>query len=293
MIPSGRMRSFGSRRSAAGIRRKLCLAARASFALPCVAAGCADEGRRPALPKPAQSSSPAAVKPQSAPVLPTIDKPKPDAVSIYFPHAEGNRWEMEMKGEDGSEKLTLEILKSSAAAGEGSFLLETRRGSRAIQRDCYVADEKGLSFVSSGIAEPTRIEPPMPILRIPVNSGDRWDWIGKFRTGGSTGNARSAYEAQASFTVGGPDKVKTIAGEFEAFRIEQRVVVHVPNQDTATNTTLWYAPKIGLIKQVVESPTTKGEAVLISYRLNEHSAAQPGQPSQTIQTQAPIAGRKH
>jgi hypothetical protein len=170
---------------------------------------------------------------------------------------------MVMKGEETREKLTLSIATAApngARSGPDRFYLITRRGEEVIQRDGYLADEKGLSFVSSGVPDLSRIEPPMPILRLPVAAGDHWDWKGKFKS------AAGDLDADATFLVAGPEKTVTPAGAFDAFKVEQRLVVHAA-PDVVTTTTLWLAPGVGLVKQVIETPDHKGEALLSAYNV--------------------------
>ena len=188
--------------------------------------------------------------------------PKPEGIALYFPHQLGDSWQMVMKGEETSEKLNLSIATGGLGSDPNRFYLITRRGEQIVQRDGYAADEKGLNFVSSGVPDLSRIEPPMPIIRMPVSAGDHWGWKGKFRS------AASDIDADATFTVAGPEKTVTPAGSFEAFKVEQRVVVHAA-PDVVTMTTMWLAPHVGLVKQVVETPDHKGEAVLSAYKLTK------------------------
>ena len=73
-------------------------------------------------------------------------------------------------------------------------------------------------------------------------------------------------DADATFLVAGPEKTVTPAGAFDAFKVEQRVVVHAA-PDVVTTTTLWLAPGVGLVKQVIETPDHKGEALLSAYNV--------------------------
>jgi hypothetical protein len=199
-------------------------------------------------------------QPVPAPGPPIKEPPKPDGIALYFPHQLGDSWQMVMKGEETREKLDLSIATGGAGSDPKRFYLITRRGNDVIQRDGYLADDKGLNFVSSGVPDLSRIEPPMPILRLPVTAGDHWEWKGRFKS------AAGGLDADALFTISGPEKTVTPAGTFDAFKVEQRVVVHA-SPDVLTTTTLWLAPHVGLVKQVIETPDHKGEATLSAFKV--------------------------
>jgi hypothetical protein len=236
-----------------------------------VLTGCADP--KPPVP-PLQPPSQVPATPVAKPVTvsPDTEVKKPDGVSLYFPHTPGDCWDMEMRGEGSVEKIKLLVLKDPRSSDNSRFILETSRDGKLVQRDTYSVDEHGIAFVGSGIDTETVIEPAMPILRLPVSSGDHWDWTGKFKSG------KTEYQAVASFAVAGPDSVTTAAGVFQAFRVDQHLTVKTPGQDIATNTTLWFAPKVGLVKQVIDSPTQKGEALLIGHGLTTSGQAEDKSP---------------
>jgi hypothetical protein len=252
----------GGQRSAGKSGRRLHLAFCASIVCElAMLAGCAPRPPKPVIRAP--GAAPPVIPVAPAPSAPVNKPPAAEGVSLYFPHRLGDSWQMVMKGDAESEKLDLSIATGGPGSDPNRFYLITRRGSEVVGRDGYAADEKGLNFVSSGVPDLTRMDPPMPILRLPVVSGDKWDWKGKFRS------AAGDLDADATFSVAGPDRIETPAGIFDAFRVEQKVVVHA-SPDVTTTTTMWLAPNVGLVKQVVESPDHKGEALLSAYKVQKY-----------------------
>lgn len=225
--------------------------------------------------------------PPPAPVAPPTPaaepaKPTPDLAALIYPHAQGDTWQMRMSGEAETHLVTLTVLPAQAGEPTG-FRLETKRDGIVVARDRYTADEHGVYLSAQGYPGETRVEPPMPILKLPMVAGTTWAWKGAFKAAGG------AVPAEATFTVAGPEGVDTPAGAFQAYRVEQKLTFRAKTGRLVSTTTQWLAPKVGLVKQTVETPETRGEAVLVSYRLANATAA-PATPGAPVPGGPPVRG---
>ena len=222
---------------------------------PALIAGCSGPPKHlaiPVRPKVVQPAPAAAVQP-----------PKPDDAALLFPHHVGDHWTMTVTGEEESHQIEVTVKAGPDMPGVQTFYLQTTRDGKAVTRDLYEENENGLFFVASDLPEPTKIVPPMPLLKRPVHPNTEWEWIGTFKVGAHE------WPATAKLKLTGPDSLKTPGGEYEAFKLEQSVTVKAGGQDIVSKTMQWLAPKVGTVKQITQNPNEKGEAVLISSKLTE------------------------
>jgi hypothetical protein len=76
------------------------------------------------------------------------------------------------------------------------------------------------------------LDPPAPDLRLPAKAGDRWAWEA---AGGTT-----------RYTVVGEEEVEVPAGKFKAVRVKKE------RTDGKSRSEVWWAPGVGLVKQVFD-----------------------------------------
>jgi len=181
------------------------------------------------------------------------------SVEQLFPHGNGDTWEMARTLGGKSDKVLLTVTGSTEAAGVCSFSVETQSNGGLLQAEGYVADSSGLYRVSVGVDKSGRVEPRMPVLRAPIKPGDTWEWKGKLSGGGSpvTGSGQ--------FALAGPEKVKTPAGEFDAYRLDQTLKLNAGGGLQVVKSTQWLAPKVGLVKQVTDDGAQRTSAELTKY----------------------------
>lgn len=192
----------------------------------------------------------------SAPVEPA--KPEFDAVAALFPHHPGDQWDMRETAGLTTNQVSLAV----KSAGDKTFSIETRRNGEVVMNETYRADEKGVFRETAGNLEAGRIVPPMPMLHLPFHSGDAWQWKGEIKY------SDLSIPGESSFTLAGPEPVKVPAGEFQAYRLEQKITLKVAGKTSTVTNTQWLAPQVGIVKLTTDSPDQSSMAELASYKVS-------------------------
>jgi hypothetical protein len=213
-----------------------------------------------------------------------VDKPGPEVVSengneairpqdakvatnpSFFPTAVGTRWTWHSTvtiGDDQGPIPATVITDTlvSRLAGYDEF-----NGTKCARIE--VANEWGmvvqteyLSFNADGIyrcgMNQDRFQPPIKVLAMPATVGTTWS--GKYTIQGMQVETSSSIAVQEAVTVP--------AGRFDTVRVEVK-------HDLLTTTT-WYAPGIGVVKQLVDKPVLaqKDSLELAEFSLPDSPAA--------------------
>lgn len=179
---------------------------------------------------------------------------------------EGRRWEMTATFDGASSRLTFLARGEAKIGGEKSaFFIEMEQDGTLVQREGYIQDGEGIYRVAFGEDGTGRIEPPLPILRGPLQSGNTWTWKGVYRS------ADGDLPGEATCSLSGPEPVMTPAGRFTTYRVDQQITVMQPDGKYSTTTTQWFAPEVGLVKQSIYDGEERTTAELTKY----HTAAKP------------------
>lgn len=171
----------------------------------------------------------------------------------YFPLRVGDSWTYR-NDEDDSEFTVKVVGEEKQADGTTLYQVEKMVGTRIhswyskgpgwvlMRREAY-ADQEGMAVTH---------DPARQHLKLPLKAGEKWTWKGKGLTG------LDVLEINA---VEGPQVVTTPAGRFRAMK----VVTRLRDGDAAVTRTTWYAPGVGLVKTLTESPTLRYGSQLADY----------------------------
>jgi hypothetical protein len=156
---------------------------------------------------------------------------EPPSVQSLFPLAVGNAWTYKVSGQD--DRFVVRVAAQEPVGSQMCFKLE------ASLKDKVVATEH-VAFTNEGLCrfrvEHEDIEPPVCVLRVPA---PKRGWTERYTLG--------TREATATFQTRTED-VTVPAGKFKATVVEARMG---ENRGLPPRTTVWYAPGIGPVKQVL------------------------------------------
>jgi hypothetical protein len=195
----------------------------------------------------------------------------PPRSSALLPSELGAAWRLEGTAADG-KALTLETRVTSAHGGLGGTV-EAVYESRFLQKmerprlltEVYRSGPAGIEGVATGERGEIRLEPPLPLVRLPLRPGAFETWRGRLLPPGG-----APIPASAVCRIDGIDTVKTPAGTFRAYRLDMQVRI---SGDAAPprSSTLFLAPGVGFVRQ--EIGQAPGVSIL---ELRSHSAGTRG-----------------
>lgn len=170
------------------------------------------------------------------------------AETDYFPVRSGLSWVYQFKGRQSFD-YTVEVVKN-----EGNRALVRTTMPQVLTQEWYEVDAGGI--VLTGMEDPdgeqALYQPARPYLRFPMKPGTSWAWTGRLgRSSEITDSNRILASAQ----------VKVPAGTFTCLVVET-----ITTQSGGTlNQTSYYAPGVGLVKYVSESPAGNWVSLLKSW----------------------------
>lgn len=168
----------------------------------------------------------------------------------YFPMSEGWSWTYHWSAKDQEFDYTVEVVKSEP----GRSLLRTRMP-RVLTQEWY--EERQDALVVSGLEDPegTRVvyTPPRAYLTYPLSAGRKWEWSG---TLGESAPIRDRNRVISESSIQVP------AGTFTCLVVETITT----QGDGSLNQLSYYAPGVGLVKNVSDSAAGRWVSVLKSYR---------------------------
>jgi hypothetical protein len=207
-----------------------------------------------------------------APVQPA--PPKIDTAAILFPRGPGDTWELSTLSDGQLYGLTMVVKDvTTESAGRVIFTIEARRGQEMDQRETYFIDDKGVFRTSAGTADdPLTFDPPLPVLTFPWKLGKSWTWHGKIGLAGA-----ESVPAEATFTLTGPEELKTPAKKFvEVYKLVQAYSLTSAEGKQAWRNTQWLAPNVGLVKQDTDRAGQHTVAELVKYKVAPPEQAPDG-----------------
>lgn len=173
------------------------------------------------------------------------DKKDVKAPNLY-PLAKGTKWEYEVNVAGQKIEASQEVTEvGEAKKGERAVAtIATKMAGQNLTEEMS-ADDKG---VYRHAMQGQKLETPIFAIKYPAKAGSKWNE--KLKVMGQ--------EVDASFEMKDAEKVKTPAGEYDAFPVA--MVIKVGGQTvTATN---WYADGVGIVKQEMDAGMFKMEMSL-------------------------------
>jgi len=186
-------------------------------------------------------------------------EPVPEKSNELFPHKAGSQWSLQEKLGTATNLVVLEVLKSVSG---GPFEVETKRNGTVVLRESYEQSPEGLVRTKAGYPTSGTLDPPMLIIPSEIVAGKEWTWSGKLKY------ADAEVPGEASFTIDGPDEIKTPSETVQAFKVAQTFTLKLSDGKSVTvKNTQWFAPGVGPVKSLTESTDQKSEALLTGRRL--------------------------
>ena len=177
----------------------------------------------------------------------------------YFPLRVGDSWTY--RNDEDESEFTVKVLGEEKQAG-GSVVYQVEKLAGVRIHSWYAKTPGWVLVLREANPEQEGIEvkhePPRQFLKNPLTAGEKWRWSGK----GMTGN-----DVLEINTVAGPEVVTTPAGRFRAMKVVSRVT----DGDAAVTRTTWYAPGVGLVKTLTETPTLQYGSQLADYSFKKKS----------------------
>ncbi|MGC8666615.1 MAG: hypothetical protein ACP5VE_00670 [Chthonomonadales bacterium] len=192
---------------------------------------------------PAKDESDATPSGPDADMLLPITMQKPVKPSEVFPVAKGDRWTMLVRVDEGSFLMDTVSAGLERFAGEPAYILQTLSGGRPVQEKAYGVSPQGVDRLAVGPHAQTRLDPPMPLLRYPIQPGQELSWSGKLVF------PKGETPATAVCKVCCVDHVDTPAGTFDAYRLRILVTAYTPRNEMRYQSRVWLAPGVGIVRE--------------------------------------------
>lgn len=157
---------------------------------------------------------------------------EPSKDKSYYPLQVGNQWTY--KSSSGHQ-VVVRVTKEEKIGDVPCARLETSVEGKAQSSEHLAAKPDGVyRYAGNGV----KFDPPILILKLPAKKGETWKVDSKY---GSV-TIRGGYATTA-------ERVTVPAGAYEAVAVRGE---GFQIGDTPAETTAWYAPGVGLVKQVAD-----------------------------------------
>jgi hypothetical protein len=178
------------------------------------------------------------------------DNKKPAQSPDYYPLQVGNQWNYKLIVNDKKEvTMITRIAKMETIKDQPYFRLEAEVNGRIAATEHLRHSDKGLIRLRTNDFE---ADPPILLIKKGAKPGDKWG--GTITVAGK----KSKYESVAA-----EDMVKVPAGRFKTLR----VAIRLEEGANVVNTTYWFAPGVGFVKQTVEAPGLNINIELEKYKV--------------------------
>lgn len=163
----------------------------------------------------------------------------------YYPLKVGTRWIY--KAANG-QKTVIRVTKEEKIGEVMCSKLEATVNGALVASEHLAAQKDGIfRYAGNGM----EVEPPVLVLKLPPKKGESWKVDSKF----------AGLTVQGTFTLG-EDQVAVAAGKYKTASVRTE---DMKIGDTPVTTTLWFAPGVGMVKQVMDLAGTKVELELEKY----------------------------
>ncbi|HYV34545.1 MAG TPA: serine/threonine-protein kinase [Gemmataceae bacterium] len=185
----------------------------------------------------------------------------PLADASYYPLKAGTTWHYKtVKGGGAEETRIQQVVKIEKIDGISLARLDVTLP------DATPTLTEHLSTTATGLFRHRYlgldIVPPLCLLKFPIKIGETWE--SEYTAGVERGKTRSLV---------GAEDVEVPAGKFKTVFVKLDVVN--PDGNITKSVTFWYAPDIGPVKQLVISPLTKGDVLVLAYNTAAIMGAAP------------------
>jgi hypothetical protein len=174
----------------------------------------------------------------------------------YWPMKAGNSWALAAKA-GGQEIIT--TFKVDKVEGDVATLSYSANN-RVVQIEKYRRTPKALLRIAGGANGSSTFTPPMPLMQLPLKSGQKWEWSGTIQLAPG-----SSVKGSSTFSVSGPVTVKTPAGTFQALKVHSDLTIEAQGQKQKFPNDYWFAAGVGLVQQYAELGPTPIDAKLTKY----------------------------
>jgi hypothetical protein len=176
---------------------------------------------------------------------------EPKKTPDYYPLQVGNQWNYKLDVNGKDVAMITRIAKIETVDGQPYARLEAEVGGKVTATEHLRKTDKGLIRLKTNdfVADP-----PLLLIKKGAKAGDKWG--GKFTVMGK----EAKYDAVAE-----EDMVKVPAGRFKTLR----VAIRLEEGAMVVNTTYWFAPNVGFVKQTVEAPGLTISIELEKYKLKK------------------------
>ncbi|MDP1588817.1 MAG: hypothetical protein Q8M07_13795 [Prosthecobacter sp.] len=169
------------------------------------------------------------------------------APSILYPLVEGNQWMyLQTIESDAPRKSTVfrHVSATTPLGGHDHMLVRTE-GLREWMR--FTPEGLIVGYLARGNAPPQPIMPPQFCIKLPLSAGNKWEWSGEDKRFG---------EVVHNYLNEGSEDITTPFGKtFKTTRISLKIYrkgAAVPQKPVLT-LTRWFAPDVGIIKEVEQT----------------------------------------
>lgn len=138
------------------------------------------------------------------------------------------------------------VLGQRSVRGRSGTMMEWTRGGQLISRALYAVDDSGVKQIAIGKGPEVLIDPPLTVMRFPVTEGTTYPWNGSLVVGQRSQPAQIGVRV----TRKEPVTIAKTGKKYEAFRVDTTLTLLGQGRQMAVPSVSWYAPGIGLVKQM-------------------------------------------
>ena len=179
----------------------------------------------------------------------------------YWPFKVGSTWTLTTHIKQGAKEQTADQVITVTSVSGGVATLDYKVNGNAVQGEKYRFDANQVMRIASGPNAGNPISPGLPVIKYPMKAGDHWKWNGTIALMGQT------IPGSGELSVSGPEQVKTPGGAFQAMKVHLVVTISAQGQKIVLPNDYWFAPNVGLIKQVANVNGMQVDGELKSYKL--------------------------
>lgn len=200
-------------------------------------------------------------------------KVQPGEELQIFPLVPGNQWvyESSLVAQGGNRiqeqqaVVTLKVKSLKSEGGQTKAIVEaTNDQDDTKEVQVWVTDQTGI-YQSSVGRDPVFFQPMQPVLKFPIEQGQKFTWKGRgYRPVGGPGN----YTAES--VVLASEEVDTGLGTMSAIPVETVSKYRWQNRDVQVKSTAWWVPKIGFVRYAIIVSFPEG-GYQRTLRLKSHS----------------------
>lgn len=131
-------------------------------------------------------------------------------------------------------------VRHERSAGD-ELIVRLESHGEAVERERYRSDRRGFALREAG---GEAYDPPLPLLRFPMEAPDEWTWKGRI---GAEGAPRRSADAQVAAR---PETANVPGGPYPAVRVDVDLRIDGDGgPDVARRLTWWIAPGAGIVRR--------------------------------------------